>query len=124
MKARFFVAAAAALLAACASQGARATGAQRNVVTAEELAVAGDVNLSEALTRVRPAFLRGRQAVGVQESPVTVYLDGIQMVEGLDHLRNIGAKGVAEVRFLEPQQANARFGGSNAAGALVITTKK
>jgi hypothetical protein len=114
------------MVAGCASQGARTPGVQRNVVTADELAVVGDVNLQEALTRLRPNFLRGRQPAntGVMAPPVTVYLDGIQMLEGVDHLRQIAAKNVQEVRLLEPQQANARFGGNNNGGALVIATKK
>src|SRR5688572_31842443 len=82
------------MVAGCASQGARTTGVQRNVVTADELAVVGDVNLQEALTRLRPNFLRGRQPAntGVMAAPVTVYLDGIQMLEGVDHLRAIAAR--------------------------------
>ena len=86
----------------------------------------GDVNLHEAVRRLRPQFLRGRmpEGGGVQVQPVVVYLDGVRLVEGVENLRDIGAKGVLEVRFLEPAQANARFGGNNTGGALVVTTKK
>jgi hypothetical protein len=114
-------------LSACAAQSAQQAGSQHNVVTASDLAVTGDVTLYDALTRVRPTMLRSRiggGTTGVQASSVTVYLDGIQMMEGLEHLRSLAAKNIQEVRYLEPQQANARFGGSNNGGALVITSKK
>jgi hypothetical protein len=48
-----------------------------------------------------------------------VYIDGMRMGEP-DYLRQIVAKNVLEVRFLEPQQAIARFGGNNTGGALLI----
>ncbi len=123
------VGAAATMMLACAPKGAQTTptSVQRNVVTAQELAVAGDADLHDALTRIRPAILRSRiggGTTGVQALPVTVYLDGVQMVEGIDHLREIAARNIQEVRYLEPQQANARFGGTNGGGALMITTKK
>ena len=118
---------AATLVMGCASQGASGTAAQRNVVTAQELAVAGDVDLHEALTRVRPTFLRSRiggGTTGVQAPELKVYFDGMRMDEGVEHLRSLAARNIQEVRFLEPQQANARFGGNNSGGALVITSKK
>jgi hypothetical protein len=115
---------AAIIAAGCASQGAT-TGTQRNVITAEELERAGDVNLYEALNRFRPTFLRSRTPpnAGVRTQGLTVYVGDLQMMEGLDHLREIAAKNVKEVRFLEPHQANARFGGNNTGGALVILMK-
>lgn len=111
----------------CASSSRSATATQRNLVTAQELAVAGDVDLYEALSRVRPTFLRSRiggGTTGVQAPELTVYFDGMRMEEGIEHLRSLAARNIQEVRFLEPQQANARFGGNNSAGALVITTKQ
>jgi hypothetical protein len=101
--------------------GSAPTG-QHNLITAEELARAGDVSLYEALRQLRPGMLRSHGGMGVVsgERPIQVYVGNEQM-EGLDHLRNISARTVKEVIFLEPQQANARFGGNNAGGALVIT---
>jgi len=113
--------------AACASQGAATSGGSRNLVTATELATVGDVHLYDALTRVRPTMLQpriGGGTTGVSAVPVTVFFDGMQMMEGVQSLREIAAKNIAEVRFLEPQQASARFGGNQANGALVVTSKK
>ena len=116
----FAVAAAIVLATACASQ-ARSSGGIRNLVTSAELSRVGDVNLLDALRQLRPTFLQGRNNMpGVQGvAAVQVYVDGLRM-EGLDYLRQIMARNVKEVRFLEPQQANARFGGNNNGGALVV----
>lgn len=105
----------------CAAQGTGSSG-QHNVVTSVDLARAGDVSLYDALVRVRPTFLRSRgvQNAATPPQPIRVYVGGLEM-EGLDHLREIMAKNVKEVRFLEPPQANARFGGNNGGGAIVIT---
>lgn len=107
----------------CASAGANTTPrAQRNIVTVEELAQAGDVSLYEALQRLRPQFLRGRTATATAAEviPVTVYIGDLRM-EGVEHLREVMVRTVKQVQYLEPQQANARFGGNNASGALLVT---
>jgi len=110
----------------CASSGSGAGTNMRNVAAAEELATAGDINLYDALARLRPTFLRARPAPGTAIGLVepTVYLDGLQMREGLEALKSINVRSIQEVRFLEAQQANARFGTSNNAGALIVSTKK
>ena len=110
--------------AGCASSG-NAPTMQRNVLTAEELTRAGDVSLYDALRQLRPTFLRSRGIiVGATTPPpaIQVYIGGMRMGE-TDHLRQIGARSVQEVRFLEPQQANAQFGGNNSGGAIVVVLK-
>ena len=115
--------------AGCAAPGSGTSGnapaTQRNVVTADELSRAGDVSLHEALTQLRPTFLRSRGMIPgatTPPPPIVVYIGGMRMGE-TDHLRQIVARSVLEVRFLEPQQANARFGGNNSGGAIVIIMK-
>lgn len=124
LKTVLLLAAASTLLAGCAAQGAAGT-TRHNLVTAEQLARAGDQNLYDALRTIRPTFLRSRQPANatMPEAPITVYIGGLQMMEGLSHLREIQARSVQEVEFLEPHQANARFGGTNNGGALVIVMK-
>ena len=123
-----------ATFTACASQGAGATTAQgtaasgsRNLVTATELAAVGELNLYDGLARIRPTMLQpriGGGTTGVAAVPISVFYDGLQMMEGVQALRELAAKNISEVRLLEPQQANARFGGNHANGALVITSKR
>lgn len=112
-----------AAVTGCASTGpgTSAPRTQRNVITVEELSQAGDVSVYEALQRLRPQFLRGRIALGstAESVPVAVYIGDLKM-EGVDHLREVMVRAVKQVQYLEPQQANARFGGNNASGALIV----
>ena len=112
---------------ACVSQGAvaPATG-EHYIITEAELARVSDLTLYEAVLRLRPHFLRSRtiSAHGrPATAPVMLYLDGDWM-ESVDDLRRLTAAEVREVRFYEPQFANARFGGhNNAGGAIAVITK-
>jgi hypothetical protein len=123
---RIFVTLAYAVFASgCASGGSTVQTSQRNVVTNEELVRAGDVSAYDALVQIRPSFLRSRSAPpgsSTPSQPVQVYVGGMLM-PGLDHLRQIMARGVKEITFLEPQQANTRFGGNNTGGALIVELK-
>jgi hypothetical protein len=122
---RAMLAAALLLAAACATQSAGAPATRHNLVTAEQLDRAGNVNLYDALRTLRPNFLRTRApAQGASaEVPIKVFIGGMQMIDGMDHLRQLMARAVQEVEFLEPHQANTRFGGNNSGGALVIVLK-
>ena len=117
------VVACAILAAGCASSGTVVQASQRNVITNEELVRAGDVNVYDALVQLRPSFLRSRAGPGVAApQAVQVYVGGMLM-PGLDHLKEIMVRGVKDITYLEPQQANARFGGNNSGGALVVVLK-
>jgi hypothetical protein len=121
---RIVVAAYCLLLTACAAQSTAARGGQRNLLTSADLARAGDVSLFEAIRMLRPTYLEVRPASmagTTQAAPIQVYVGSLQMMEGVEHLREIMAKNVQEVRFLEPREANARFGGNHGTGALLIT---
>lgn len=109
---------------ACAPPSATSSGAQHNMVTAEELSRVQNTNLYDALRQIRPAFLRSRTVSSAtnEAQPIQVYLDGTRM-EGVDYLKQIPTTTVKSVQFLEPQQANARFGGNNSGGALLVTTR-
>jgi hypothetical protein len=113
-----------ALLVGCATPSGNAGTGQHNVLTASELERASDMNLYDALRQMRPTFLRSRAPANsiTEQQPVQAYVNGLKM-EGLEHLREIQAKNVKEVQFLEPQQANSRFGGNNSGGALIILLK-
>ena len=121
---RIVVAACCLLLTACAAQSTAARGGQRNLLTAADLARAGDVSLFQAIVMLRPTYLEVRPAsmAGTkQAAPPQVYVGALQMMEGVEHLREIMAKNVQEVRYLEPREANARFGGNHGTGALLVT---
>lgn len=123
---RIALAATLGLVGACASGAATSGATRHNLVTAEELQRTGSsANLYDALRTIRPNFLRTRApAQGASpEVPIRVYIGGMQMIDGMDHLRQVMARSVQEVEFLEPHQATTRFGSGNAGGALVIVMK-
>lgn len=113
------------LFTGCAAQSTVTRSGQRNLLTADELARAGDVSLYDALRVLRPTFLQARPAstTGTQQAEIQVYIGPLQM-EGVEHLREIRAKNVREVRYLEPREANARFGGNHGGGALLVTMQE
>jgi hypothetical protein len=120
------------ILAAAATAGCthRATSAPplaaHDFIAADELAHSTDLSLYDAIRRLRPNFLkpRGVAAYGAPETTVlTLYVDG-QRMDSIDDLRRISCDEVAEVRFYEPQIANAKFAGhNNAGGAIAVTLK-
>lgn len=97
-----------------------------DVITAEELELVHDGSLYDAVRRLRPNFLKSRTitAYGRAESvPLMLYVDGEKM-DSVDDLRRFTTAEVFEVRFYEPQLANARFGRyNNAGGAIAVMLK-
>ena len=111
------------LFTGCATQSSAVRSGQRNILTTEDLTRAGDVSLFDAINMLRPTFLQVRPAsmAGTQQAaPIQVYIGPLQM-EGVEHLREIMAKNVKEVRYLEPREANAKYGGNHGGGALLVT---
>ena len=100
--------------------------AAHDFIAADELAHSTDLTLYDAIRRLRPNFLkpRGVAAYGAPETTViTLYVDG-QRMDSVDDLRHISCDEVAEVRFYEPQVANAKFAGhNNAGGAIAVMLK-
>ena len=115
------------VLAACVRAGAVAPqNGGRYVIDASELERVPDLTLYEAVRQLRPHFLRSRAqtAQGRAHYPLNLYVDGDRM-ESIDDLRRLLAGDALEVRFYEPQLANAHFGRfNNAGGAIAVTLKK
>lgn len=117
--------------AACAHRAPSTTAteakaADRYVITAAELEKAKELTLYEAISRLRPHFLRSRTAVayGKEASvPVHLYVDGDKM-DSIDDLRRLTPASVQEVRFYEPQIANTVFAGQNNAGGVIAVITK
>ena len=97
-----------------------------DLIAADELAHSSEIYLYDAIRRLRPAFLkpRGVAAYGAPETTVvTLYVDG-QRMDSMDDLRRISCDEVLEVRFYEPQTANAKFAAhNNSGGAIAVTLK-
>ncbi len=104
-----------------ASQG-RSGG--RNLITAEELAAAPDLNVFDAVRRLRPNWLRARgteSALGTV--PVVVYVDGMRRGD-VDALSIIRLDEVTEIRFLDGPDATTRYGINVGGGVIEVVTRR
>ena len=116
--------------AACSSTGTTSGGAaransNRNVISAADLANANDVTVFDAIRRLRPAWLRvrGRGMVDInRESTIPVYIDGV-LSGSTRLLGRIQPSRVQEIRYLEPNDAEIRYGSSHRDGAIRVTLK-
>lgn len=106
------------------SMSLRATPA-RNVLTAAEIVASKVSDVYQAVTQLRPDFLRRRShtptMAPMRPTAVSVYLD--EMPYGnLESLRQIPLERVRIIRYLTPFDADLRWGGSHPAGAILVTT--
>ncbi len=119
------------LFVACGSGPGARTGSSEpapsrrtDAVTMEELSrVAAFQDLYDALRSLRPMWFRTSPSAihPSAESGLQVYLDGVRL-GGLETLRQIRVASVVVVRYFTPSEAEARFGGGNLQGAILVTT--
>lgn len=114
-----------ACAAATSSNGRRigsATG--RDVITAAEIVASRVSDAYQAVSQLRPDFLRRRAAWPAPTfAPVrvAVYLDGM-LYGGAESLRQIPLDRVRLIRYISSFDADLRWGGSHPAGAILVTT--
>jgi hypothetical protein len=135
----------AAALTACATHapaspdGSRATVSasatrNRDIITREELSVPSVSSLTvlDAVKSLRPQFLtvrglntvpakdnNGTQLVDQESGKVHVSIDGNKLVP-VEELSGIRAGAVVEIRFLNPQAAMQKFGGTARQGPVIL----
>jgi len=121
------------VLAACAtamrspeSPGERVQRGPHNTVTSEELSTAHALTTVEALSRLRPEFLRGSTRMPLIGTPeIAVYLNN-SYAGDVSTLATIPVRVVNEIEFLHPTEAHMRFGSLClcANGAIVVTIRR
>lgn len=121
------VAALSIAIAACAggTGSGGSSSAQRNVLTAEDLATTGLTNALEAIERARPEWLRSRGATSFQHGTaewVVVYVDQARYGE-MSTLRNVRLTEVREIRYLSGPEATHRYGTGHAGGVIHVMLK-
>lgn len=112
------------LLASCAPPSPReasAPGPDSRVATRDEIVDSRLVNLLEFVRWHRPQWLRYSAADGWAHRGVAVYLNGA-WIGNEEALRDISSSLAASVRFIEGDEASARWGSSHEAGAIMITS--
>lgn len=113
-------------LAACVKASNSPQGAQRDLITEEEIASTNAINAYEAVQKLRGNFLsdRGKTTIlGKSPSKPTVFVDGIQFGE-IQSLRTISASVVQSIRLYRAYEAEQRYGNGVMGGVIEVTTKK
>jgi hypothetical protein len=98
--------------------------AGQNVLTAGEIVASHVSDVYQAVSQLRPQFLRRRYnspMPSFEAASVIVYLDNLKLGDG-ESLRSIPLGQVRLIRYLDPMEADLRFGGSHPAGAILVTT--
>lgn len=110
----------------CASAGSgdgvRRPSRQQNMLSQEEIRDSQYTNLHDVVRALRPNWLRTRGQISIGDpsaGQVVVYLNGVQ-AGGADYLRQVSAREVLSLEYLNETQASARFGLKQAGGAAII----
>lgn len=114
-----------ALVAAgCASSGT-GTGVRRDPdrISTEELNNFSDQTLHDAIRRLRANWIRRGGTGGIGQTDVLqVYVNGAKFGP-VGVLREIPARDVLEVQYLNGPDATTRFGTGNGGGAVLVTMR-
>lgn len=94
------------------------------MITAAEIVTSRVSDAYQAVTQLRPEFLRRRGVPAVPSfsvPPVLVYLDELPYGTA-ESLHYIPLDRVRLIRYITPAEADLRWGGSHASGAILVTT--
>lgn len=139
----FSVFASAAVLgcsAATTKSSSASTKADPELITTAEISAQNFRNAYEAVERLRPEWLRKRDAAtrmgmtvrggaGVQTdagSGLVAYLDNTRL-GGVEGLRDISAAGIASIQYMDAAKATAQLpglGSSSISGAIVVHSRR
>lgn len=98
---------------------------QRNVITTEEIQAANAATAYDIVAKLRGNFLRSRGQNSVllkQPKEPTVYLDEVEYGT-VASLRQIPASTIAEIRFIEGNDAMRKYGSNHVSGVIQIYTR-
>jgi hypothetical protein len=94
------------------------------VITAAEIVAARVTDVYQAVSQLRPEFLRRRGGAAMPAfapAAIGVYLDELPF-GGVESLRYIPLDRVRLIRYVSPSDADLRWGGSHPMGAILVTT--
>jgi hypothetical protein len=97
---------------------------QQRLITAQEIGAIQYSSAFEVVEALRPQWLRlrGRTSVNMREY-VKVYLDD-SLLGDPEQLRNVMARSIGSIRFLDANEASARWGLDHGQGAIVVSTRR
>lgn len=93
-----------------------------NLITAEEISAASQLDAYSLVQALRPGWLRDR-GKGSMSRPefIKVYQDGM-LTGGVGALRQISRDAIAEMRFFDGMMATQRWGTDHGKGAIEMIT--
>ena len=112
------------VLVACSSNPRqRASGRQQHLITTDEINAVRYSTAFEVVEALRPQWLRtrGRTSFRASES-VKVYLDD-SLLGTPEQLRQITARSISSIRFMDGTEATTRWGLDHGHGAIVVSTR-
>ena len=111
-------------LACSKTPQSRPAPVNQRVLTSADIAASRFNNVYEMVEALRPQWLRprGRTTFNQRES-VKVYLDGSLLGEP-EQLRGINTRTIAEIRWLDANEATLRWGLDHGHGAIVLSTRR
>jgi len=98
---------------------------ERNIITTEEIQAAQAATAYDVIAKLRGNFLRSRGQNSVllkQPKEPTVYLDEVEYGT-VASLRQIPASTIAEIRFIEGNDAMRKYGSNHVSGVIQIYTR-
>lgn len=113
------------LAIACSQAMQGAPERERNVITTDEIQAANAATAYDVIAKLRGNFLRSRGQNSVllkQPKEPTVYLDEVEYGT-VASLRQIPASTIAEIRFIEGNDAMRKYGSNHVSGVIQIFTR-
>lgn len=98
--------------------------AGRDVITAAEIVASRVTDVYQAVSQLRPEFLRKRSGVLIapyRVPQVIVYLDELEFGTA-ESMRHIPLSRVRLIRYLSATEADLRWGGHHPAGVIHVST--
>jgi len=124
MRARLAIAVSVLGMACAQAMQPRGTPSRR-VLRGEEIQAASVTTAYEAVSRLRPEWLRRRGRMSIRDASagvVVVYLNG-QRQGGASALSGITAGAVLEMEYLDGPEATIRFGTGHGGGAILVSLR-
>jgi outer membrane cobalamin receptor len=113
------------LLLGCSQAMKETPEKERNVITTEEIQAAQASTAYDVIAKLRGNFLRSRGQNSIllkQPKEPTVYLDEVEYGT-IASLRQIPASTIAEIRFIEGNDAMRKYGSNHVSGVIQIYTR-
>ena len=112
-----------AIVACSSATQKRPAGSNARLITTDEIDVTRFSTAFEVVQALRPQWLRmrGQTSINMSES-IKVYFDDV-LLGTPSQLRNVPARAITWMRFLDGNEATTRWGLDHGQGAILVSSK-